>query len=179
MQWRVNYDGDSINNLIEQLDFHCAPDYKVGLFGACFLLGIVVGCVTLTRMGDIQGRKKVFLVGMACQFATTLGLLVTRQESLFYILLLILGWAVTGKQYVGYSYLLELQPKSKQVIIGSAEFVFEAIAYFSVCGFFYWVSKQWQYVMIPTLTLALLGSIVVARYLPESPRFLVSAGRYD
>jgi Sugar (and other) transporter len=64
-------------------------------------------------------------------------------------------------------------------MIGSLEFVFEAIAYFSVCAFFYWVSKQWQYVMLPTLVLALIGSIVTAVYLPESPRYLVSINKFD
>lgn len=57
------------------------------------------------------------------------------------MLLLVLGWAVTGKQFVGYSYLIELQPQSKQVIVGSLEFMFEAVAYFAVCAFFYWISK--------------------------------------
>jgi MFS family permease len=74
---------------------------------------MVVGCVTLARMGDLYGRKRVFLLGMACQFLATLGLLLSHNEGIDYLLLLILGWAITGKQYVGYSYLIELQPSTK------------------------------------------------------------------
>lgn len=83
--------------MIEQLNFHCEPDYKIGLFGACFLLGMVVGCVTLARMGDLYGRKKVFLFGMGCQILATCGLLVSKSVAIDYLLLLVLGWAVTGK----------------------------------------------------------------------------------
>lgn len=140
---------------------------------------MVIGCLTLARMGDIHGRKKVFLIGMGCQVMATLGLLLSTSEIIDYMLLLILGWSITGKQYVGYTYLLELQPKDKQVMAGTAEFMFEALAYFSVCAFFYWVSKQWHYVMLPTIGLAVLGALMSWRFLPESPRFLASTNRFD
>ena len=63
--------------------------------------------------------------------------------------------------------------------MGSIEFMAEAVAYFSVCGLFYWVSKQWQFVMLPTIGLGLIGSLAVALILPESPRFLLSQKKYD
>jgi Sugar (and other) transporter len=62
---------------------------------------------------------------------------------------------------------------------GSIEFMFEAVAYFSVCAFFFWVSKYWHYVMIPTIVLAIIGSTVIALYIPESPRYLVSQFKFD
>ena len=42
----------SLHNLITQLDFECAPKWKLGAIGALFLIGIVVGCSTITKMGD-------------------------------------------------------------------------------------------------------------------------------
>jgi len=57
--------------------------------------------------------------------------------------------------------------------------MFEALAYFSVCAFFYWVSKKWHYVMLPTIGLAVLGGLLSWRFLPESPRFLASTNRFD
>ena len=90
------------------MDFHCEPDYKIGLFGSCFLLGMVIGCLTLARLGDVHGRKKIFLLGMSCQLMATAGLLISRSELVDYLLLMLLGWSITGKQYVGYTYLLEL-----------------------------------------------------------------------
>jgi MFS family permease len=37
----------------------------VGLFGSFFLLGIVLGSVTITRIGDIYGRRPGFIIGLA------------------------------------------------------------------------------------------------------------------
>jgi hypothetical protein len=65
------------------------------------------------------------------------------------------------------------------VLIGSAEFMFEAVAYFTVCSYFYWVSKQWQYIMLPTITFAMVGAAITLLYIPESPRFLISQHKYD
>jgi len=41
----------------------------IGLMGAAFLLGIFAGCRTLTRMGDVKGRKPIFLflLGLSVQ----------------------------------------------------------------------------------------------------------------
>ena len=62
---------------------------------------------------------------------------------------------------------------------GSIEFMFEATAYFLVCAFFYWVSKYWQFVMLPTIVLALIGTLVTAVFVPESPRYLISQHKFD
>jgi MFS family permease len=50
--------------MIEQLNFYCAPKVYLGLIGATFLLGIVFGCLTVTRLGDKYGRKPVYFVGL-------------------------------------------------------------------------------------------------------------------
>ena len=51
---------DSLYNLVAQTNFYCAPKWELGLIGFCFLFGIVIGCVTVTRMGDTKGRKPVY-----------------------------------------------------------------------------------------------------------------------
>ena len=56
--------------------------------------------------------------------------------------------------------------------------MFEALAFLSVCTYFYCISKWWHYIEIPSVSLALLG-VVVCYFLPESPRFLVSQNRFD
>ena len=69
-------------------------------------------------------------------------------------------------------------PANRQVLMGSLEFVFEGTAYFLICGYFYGISKQWQYVQIPTIGLAFIGTIILS-FMPESPRFLVSQHKFD
>ncbi len=65
-----------------------------------------------------------------------------------------------------------------QVIVGCLEFIVSALVYLMVCGYFAFIDKNWLYLQVPTLGFAALG-IILVYFQPESPRFLVSKGRYD
>jgi MFS family permease len=42
----------------------CESEIVVGLFGSFFLAGIVLGSVTVTRIGDVYGRREGFMFGL-------------------------------------------------------------------------------------------------------------------
>ena len=74
---RVNWKSpESIPNFIDQVDFYCSPEYMIGLVGASFVCGIVVGSVTLTRLGDIYGRKPTYMGGLLMHLSSTILFLV-------------------------------------------------------------------------------------------------------
>ncbi len=57
-------DNETINNLIIQFHLECATAVELGLIGSSFLAGIVVGSVTVTRIGDLFGRRPGFILGL-------------------------------------------------------------------------------------------------------------------
>ena len=87
----------------------------IGLIGASFVSGIVVGSVTLTRLGDTHGRKFTYMLGLWMHLFSTIMFLVVTNKILLYLLLFFFGTSVTAKYYVGYSYLKEIQPKNFHV----------------------------------------------------------------
>lgn len=99
-----------------QTDFFCAPKWELGLIGFSFLFGIVVGCVTVTRMGDIKGRKPVYQTGLILHLVVMMVLLFSKSMRLDYFALFFLGVSVTMKEYVGYTYNIEMQPSSSKVL---------------------------------------------------------------
>lgn len=150
----------------------------IGLLGSSFLCGLVLGCCTIARAGDIYGRKIVFSISILVLVIVSLLFLVSTNVYIDFALLLVVGWAVTGKQYVGYSYLLEIQPVKNQVAVGTAFFMYEAFIYLMICFYFYFISNRWEYLFIPSIGSGIVG-IVLFQLLPESPRFLVSINRFD
>jgi MFS family permease len=106
-------DSETLYNFIMQYGLECEDSFKIGLFGSFFLLGVVIGCLTLTRLGDVVGRKPIFMLGMCMQIAITFTIIFMTNEYVAYGLCLLEGISMTGKQYVGYSLLIENQPKSK------------------------------------------------------------------
>ena len=66
------------------------------MFGACYLIGTVIGCLTLARMGDIYGRKPIMLIGVIMIVIVTFLLLLSRSYIFDYVLIMTIGIAITG-----------------------------------------------------------------------------------
>ncbi|TNV72651.1 hypothetical protein FGO68_gene4741 [Halteria grandinella] len=112
------------------------------------------------------------------QSIVTFMILFTDNYNMACLFVFLIGFSVTGKQYVGWNYLLEMQPKSKSVVIGTACFIAEGFVFIAITIFFKWICKQWHYVLLPTVLFGMLGSVFL--YLqPESPKWLVSVGKYQ
>jgi len=69
----------------------------VGFFGSFFLAGIVLGSITVTRIGDIYGRRPGFIFGLIIQSSVTLAFLFTTSHYYAYAFCFIIGFGVTGK----------------------------------------------------------------------------------
>ena len=69
----------------------------LGLFGSSFLVGIVIGCFTLARMGDIYGRKPIFLIGILIQTITFILMIFARNSMELDLLFLMFGISSGGK----------------------------------------------------------------------------------
>lgn len=104
----INYDDKAtINNLIVQLDFVCAPGWKLGLVGSLFLVGIVIGCSFITRLGDSYGRRVIYACGLAVNGTIIVVIVFSKSVILTYFCLFMLGISITARYYVGYTYNLE------------------------------------------------------------------------
>jgi len=66
----------------------------IGLMGAAFLLGIFAGCRTLTRMGDVKGRKPIYLIGMAFNLGCAVFIFFAYHIFIVYFILFLLGLSV-------------------------------------------------------------------------------------
>jgi len=70
----------------------------------------VIGCSTLTRLGDVYGRKPIYILGFIMHIGFMLGILNTESQYIGYLSIFIFGLSVTARYYVGYTYNLEMQP---------------------------------------------------------------------
>ena len=179
VSWKYNWeDSETLDNLLVQFNLVCDAEMKIGLFGSFFLLGICMGSITLTRLGDIYGRKPIFIFGILLVALASFILYFMTNIITGYVLGFIMGFGVTAKQYVGFSYLVEMHPKKRQVLVGCMFFFYEALIFLFLTTFFGWINKSWYYILIPTLGFGVIGCLLMI-LMPESPRFLVSTKQYD
>jgi len=113
------------------------------MIGACFLSGIVVGCTTLTRLGDVVGRKPIYMLGVVMHICAMLGILSAKSSTFAFFLIFTFGMSVTARYYVGYSYNLEMQPKSHYVLVSTSMFLCESFIYIIICLYFWLIAGPW------------------------------------
>jgi len=122
---------------------YCAPPWEIGLIGACFLFGIVVGCMTLTRLGDVVGRKPIYMLGVTMHIGAMIGILTTHSATIAFVLIFTFGMSVTARYYVGYSYNVEMQPKSHYILVSTSMFLIESFVYVIICLYFWLIAGPW------------------------------------
>jgi len=93
--------------LITQLDFECAAGWKLGAVGSLFLVGIVIGCSFVTKMGDKYGRKPVYAAGLLLNAVFVTVAVFSHLVLLTYFCMFMLGISITARYYVGYTYNVE------------------------------------------------------------------------
>jgi len=71
----------------------------------------------VTKLGDIYGRRPIYLMGLALNFVLVGMLIVLRNVLVVYFCLFFLGISIAARYYVGYTYNLEFQPKRSHVIV--------------------------------------------------------------
>lgn len=58
-------------------------------------------------------------------------------------LLIIFGMSMSSRYYVGYTYNIELQPKSHYVLVSTSMFLGESITYLIICGYYWQQVSSW------------------------------------
>jgi MFS family permease len=144
LQWRVNWDDkESLHNWVEYYDMHCLPKVVFGLVGASFFMAIVISAMTLPRLADIIGRKKVFTFGLWLHTIVLTIILMSDSLKLTFVMLLLEGIASGAKAYVGYVYLIEMMPFNRQVLTGTLIFLVDGLTLALASFLFAFVTKYW------------------------------------
>ena len=145
----------------------------MGLLGSSFLTGIVVGCMTLTRLGDKHGRKPIYMIGIVLNICFVMGILTISNKFFAFCLIFVFGMSISARYYVGYTYNIEMQPKSHYVLVSTTQFAFESLIYLFICIYFWTISKNWKILQAFNIGLSFMGLVFLV-VMPESPRFLIS-----
>ena len=109
----------SLHNWYESLDLACRSKGEVGLIGSILFVGWTLAAFIFPRLADIYGRRLIFTSSMLIQTLSFFGLYFSRNIYVTYVFMFFLGTASVGRCSVGYLYLMEILPKSQQVLTGT------------------------------------------------------------
>lgn len=157
--------------------------FEISFVTSAVLIGSCIGALTIGSLSDRFGRKKLLFIASILFMMGSLISAFAPNFTIIVIARIILGLAVGSASALTPAYLAELAPKERR---GSLQTLFQLmitagilLAYVTnlaflnhnIAGFADW---RWMLgvAVIPALAL-FIGSII----LPESPRFLVRAGK--
>ena len=150
----------------------------MGMIAASALLGMSISCLFIPRMGDLYGRKPLYVIALAMQIPVYTCLCLFKKMMPMYITTFFLGPTVTGRMACGFLLLLESVPKKNQAIVGAMLMVAEGSTQIIWTIYFVWINHNAFYFVYFTIILnffAVLGCYFVT----ESPRYLFGMERFE
>mmetsp|Transcript_6567 Transcript_6567/g.4720 ORF Transcript_6567/g.4720 Transcript_6567/m.4720 type:complete len:115 (-) Transcript_6567:975-1319(-) len=108
--WAFDYTSSltSYPNLVERLDLQCANKLTLSMLGSLIFIGQSIAAVTITRVADLYGRRRVFLTGLFSLITISLTICFSTNLVLTYVAMFAYGFCCPIAIYtVGYPYVLE------------------------------------------------------------------------
>jgi MFS family permease len=157
---------------------------EVGLAGTCYLLGQVFGALVFGRLADRLGRKRLFLLTLAVYMAATIATAFTVDFWTFVACRFVTGFGIGGEYAAINSAIDELIPARVRgrvnLAINGSFWIGAALgAVLSLVLLDERVlgpALGWRAGFLAGGTLA-VAILLVRRYVPESPRWLIAHGR--
>ena len=157
---------------------------EIGWTGGAYLLGGVIGALVFGRLTDTLGRKRLFTVTLAVYLLATLATGLAWNFASFAIFRAITGAGIGGEGAAMNSAIQELIPARRRgqvsIIINGSFWVGAGLGSIGAIVLLnprvLPVELGWRFVFIGGAALALV-IIYARRFLPESPRWLMTHGR--
>jgi MFS family permease len=177
----------SVTGVLTQPDTLDMTSTEVGLIASVYLIGQLIGALVFGRMSDQLGRKRLLITTLLLYLlGTGLAAFVTGHHTgwlvFFYATRLIAGMGIGGQYAAINSAIDEMMPSKYRgrvdIWINGSYWAGAILGSFASLIFLnaFAVNVGWRlaFLMGPVLALVV---IVVARTLPESPRWLLTHGR--
>ncbi|ODV97694.1 hypothetical protein PACTADRAFT_47563 [Pachysolen tannophilus NRRL Y-2460] len=157
---------------------------RTGLIVSIFNIGCAIGGVTLTKLGDIFGRKLalmivmvIYMIGIIIQIASI------NKWYQYFIGRIISGLAVGGVSVLSPMFIAETSPRQiRGALVSCYQLMITLGIFLGYCTTYgtkgYSNSVQWRVPLGLCFAWALL-MILGMTFMPESPRFLIQKGRLD
>ncbi|XP_030427485.1 solute carrier family 22 member 4 isoform X1 [Gopherus evgoodei] len=166
-----------LSTIVTEWNLVCEDDWKTPLTTSLFFVGVLIGSFISGQLSDRFGRKNILFATMAVQTGFSFVQIFSTSWEMFTVLFLIVGMGQISNYVVAFILGTEILGKSVRIIFCTLGVcTFFAIGYMLLPLFAYFI-RDWRMLL---LALTVPGVLCVPLWwvIPESPRWLISQGRF-
>ncbi|XP_071955250.1 organic cation transporter protein-like [Antedon mediterranea] len=163
--------------VVTEWDLVCDQNWMRQLGKSIVLLGKLIGSLVFGQLSDLFGRKKILLISLLLQITCGVFSSFSGSFPVFITFQFLLGCASSGVFLTAFVIVTEIVGPSWRTFIGITIEYFFTLGYITLTGVAY-ALRDWQNI---ELALSLPGVLFLSYFwiLPESPRWLMTKGRYE
>ena len=158
------------------MDLVCIEDFKIGLFGSLFFMGLWLSSAFLVRLADIIGRRIVVLIGLIGMIIWSILIFFVNLLTIVYLITLITGMFHALRLFPGYILSMELMLPSYRKSFHTTIQIIDKIDAIFIPIFVYFVgnAKDVIYLIIGFWSI----SAFMVYITPDSPEYLYANGKW-
>ncbi|XP_042544926.1 solute carrier family 22 member 5 [Dipodomys spectabilis] len=164
--------------IVTEWNLVCEDDWKVPLTISLFFVGVLLGSFISGQLSDRFGRKNVLFVTMGMQTGFSFLQIFSKNFEMFTVLFVLVGMGQISNYVAAFVLGTEILGKSVRILFATLGVcIFYAFGYMVLPLFAYFI-RDWRMLL---LALTGPGALCAALwwFIPESPRWLISQGRYQ
>ncbi|XP_047634542.1 solute carrier family 22 member 5 isoform X1 [Phacochoerus africanus] len=167
-----------LSTIVTEWNLVCEDDWKAPLTISLFFGGVLVGSFISGQLSDRFGRKNVLFVTMGMQTGFSFLQVFSKNYEMFAVLFFLVGMGQISNYVAAFVLGTEILGKSVRIIFSTLGVcVFYAFGYMLLPLFAYFI-RDWRMLLL-ALTVPGLLCVVLWWFIPESPRWLISQGRFQ
>ncbi|GIY90706.1 hypothetical protein CDAR_75431 [Caerostris darwini] len=158
-------------------DLVCKDDYYVPLILSTTFIGTFIGAQFFSSLANKIGRKQTFALTAFIIALSDVGSSLSPNFTLVVLLRILQGTAVSTIYSTPYSLLLELVRPDLRMWMNEISTI-SWTAGLCLIPMFAWLTRSWV-ILSAVNSVCAAALFVCGRYIPESPIWLISQGRYE
>ncbi|XP_038058237.1 organic cation transporter protein-like [Patiria miniata] len=159
----------------EEFSLVCDREYLVGLAQSVWFAGVLTGSLVWGSVGDWLGRRKTLILSLTLVSISSIVTTFAPSFAAFTGLRFVTAACAYGAFLMSFVISTEIVGPNKRVLVGTVAAIHFAIGYVILSVFAYFI-RDWRYLQL-AISLPWLALFPLA-ILPESPRWLISKGRF-
>ncbi|MBC2637635.1 MULTISPECIES: MFS transporter [unclassified Rhodococcus (in: high G+C Gram-positive bacteria)] len=162
---------------------------QVGFLSTATFLAMAVSSLVCGRLADRYGRKRIFMANILIYSVGALFCALAPSYESLLVARVVVGVGLGGEMALGYTVVAELMPtKRRGAATGAMSLTHGGVGIFAAAGLAALILgplgdavggevESWR-ILLGIMVVPALLAVLVRMYVPESPRYLIRAGKY-